>query len=320
MGDYVDRGAFSLEVLFVLFSLKIANPDQVCLLRGDHEMPLMQLSKNGFVRELKKKFQLEWWYFYETLAKLFNFLPCALFINVPHAKDETNAYMQFCHGGLELSGLDHFLSTPASIRFSILHLGFPEENLNIFGKKSNTNFFSSKNIFPIFLKKIEDSTQKKLQQFINLIRQQQLPLNLMNGFMWNDFVETSDTIDYLTGRGFTLNEHATRSLLDLYSNNSNSRIFTMFRGHQHSAGGYGLLWDLIYFKGLVGFWKRSNEVHPNDETFNIRDHGALVYSVLSSPASSLLFSVDSVVEIFIEDHNTWKMKHHVQKVKSSFKA
>ena len=47
-GDFVDRGPHQLECVVLLFSLKVAFPDRVFLIRGNHEFRLQQTEPDGF--------------------------------------------------------------------------------------------------------------------------------------------------------------------------------------------------------------------------------------------------------------------------------
>ena len=77
LGDYVDRGNYSIEVLLVLYSLKITFPNQVFLLRGNHECKIMTILHN-FQRDCIKVYDQE---VYNMFLDSFNNLPIACVIN-----------------------------------------------------------------------------------------------------------------------------------------------------------------------------------------------------------------------------------------------
>lgn len=76
VGDYVDRGSFSTEVFIYLMTLKIAHPNNVFLLRGNHES--MEMTRYfSFKKECAVKYDD---LFYKSSLEAFKALPIAAVI------------------------------------------------------------------------------------------------------------------------------------------------------------------------------------------------------------------------------------------------
>jgi len=78
LGDYVDRGFFSLEVLIFLYALKINSPGSVIMLRGNHESRAMT-EHFTFRSEILTKFGAE--DIYELFIDSFEAMPLAADVN-----------------------------------------------------------------------------------------------------------------------------------------------------------------------------------------------------------------------------------------------
>ena len=76
-GDFVDRGAHGVEVLCVLLLLKLAHPNTITLLRGNHEDSALAAAY-GFLEETRRKYPMNHEPLWECFSSVFASLPlCA---------------------------------------------------------------------------------------------------------------------------------------------------------------------------------------------------------------------------------------------------
>ncbi|ELP93223.1 serine/threonine protein phosphatase 2B catalytic subunit A1, putative [Entamoeba invadens IP1] len=110
LGDYVDRGKYSVETMITLICMKINEPDKVVLLRGNHES-LSMTHIFGFERECVWKYNST---IYNEFIELFKTLPLCVLLSLSLG----NFFL--CHGGIspslqfidQLQQINRFVEVP----------------------------------------------------------------------------------------------------------------------------------------------------------------------------------------------------------------
>ncbi|RLI05781.1 serine/threonine protein phosphatase [Candidatus Bathyarchaeota archaeon] len=92
LGDYGDRGEHSPEVYYIVLWLKTSFPDNVVLLRGNHEGPQDLLAiPHDLPYQFRKKFGADWEKVYQAFINFFDKLPQAAILKPKFL---------FLHGGI----------------------------------------------------------------------------------------------------------------------------------------------------------------------------------------------------------------------------
>jgi len=71
LGDYGDRGVFSAEVYYVVMKLKLLFPEQVVLMRGNHEGPPDLMARpHDLPLQFQRRFGKNWWTAYAAVRRI----------------------------------------------------------------------------------------------------------------------------------------------------------------------------------------------------------------------------------------------------------
>ena len=128
MGDYVDRGQMSIEVMTLLFTLKVKYPTHITLIRGNHESRTTT-SIYGFHTECNTKFADA--RIYHAFMKTFDYLPLGTVIDGAHFSLHGGLSPR-CHTLDQLRILDRFMEIPSEGVFSDIVWSDPDPTVSGF--------------------------------------------------------------------------------------------------------------------------------------------------------------------------------------------
>lgn len=228
LGDYTDRGYYGAEVWYTILRLKLANPDRVYMVRGNHE-DTRQNASSGFLQELQTKFggnknNLS----FLELQRLYNLLPLALYLG-SGSPEKTN-YLLCCHGGLEL-GFDPkplLEDQRTNVCTLILNKSNRLNRACCIAKLSALMQEAIRKAVPEPLLK-----ENKITEPVTVFDKNGQRLANQIGFMWNDFIGNLQSIvRFENGRGWAFGKELTHETLKAHSTPKH-RIKGVFRAHQH---------------------------------------------------------------------------------------
>ncbi len=238
LGDYTDRGRYGVEVLYTLLRLKLANPAQVLLARGNHEDVLL-IARYGFTAEVAGKYGRDW--DLRRTARLFDFLPAVLYLG-----QGTN-WVQCNHGGMEPGyHPGELISAPADgVQFQAL------------GKLEQRRWLAAESAW---LGRQPAETRRALGQALSDFVPETPTTPTVLGFMWNDFSvlasESQFAID--PGRAFVYGSESSRRVL-AQSAVPGGRVRAVFRAHQHSGVLNPLMRRLMASRGVYRHWQDNDQ-------------------------------------------------------------
>jgi hypothetical protein len=272
LGDCVDRGCYGLEVLYILMRLKAANPDNVILIRGNHEdehinrtVPYVRFHDELTQKQFRQK---------NKLYRLYDMLPPVLYIG--SGNEDDRAFIMCCHGGLEI-GLrpTALLTAPDDVCFMAINGLNRQEMIDNLPARMKDSLCSI--VPPHARTNMRINTPTKPVCF---------------GYMWSDFLieDPKELVRCPRHGGWSYGKELTQHLLDRDGGPKHC-IKSILRAHQHQ----GIMQQhIVAHHGYHSMWD------------------GLVYTVLSAPAIKLSppCHYDSMMKITTgATWQDWKFTH-----------
>jgi hypothetical protein len=234
LGDYTDRGAYGVEVLYTLLRLKLANPERVFLLRGNHEDVSLQ-ARYGFFEEGQSKYVGE--FDAARIARAFDFLPVVIYLGTGHS------FIQCNHGGMEPGFSPGALLEAAGA-----------SRLQLIGMLDQRQFLNGN---AEWMKDVQ--SRQTASDSLRDFRPEDPMFPEVLGFMWNDFTVQAGEPSFATdpGRAFVYGARTTAALLRA-SSTTNRQLQAVFRAHQHSSVPNPMMRRLVASGGIFRHWQAAD--------------------------------------------------------------
>lgn len=304
LGDYSDRGYYGAEVIYTLARLKAANPDNVILLRGNHESLQINIqygligdvSHRGTPGELQVKFGLK----KDELSDMagiinafYNLLPSAVYLGAaPETEGDYTDYALLCHGGLEPR--------------------FNPKGLLADKRKVLYQWINDLNIDWLY-----KELSRKLERLRDVGKVDVL------GFRWNDFDMLADSMKFNASRGagYIFGKTITNELFKACSSEKNKyRVTCMLRGHQH---GEEMMDRMKEHHGLYNAWSENQWSGKEGDVVSFKGQTP-VWTLNTSPCSvygqGYGYDYDTYAILKMNGtHDNWQLEpHNIKKLLSDF--
>ncbi len=219
LGDYCDRGVYGTEILELLIALKIENPNQVHLIRGNHENAAMNLTHSQSDTRLQTiVWHTDW---KESLDRFYKTMPLSIYFSLQ--VEGKREYIQCAHGLFEVT------TDPAPLLDNPAPYGY----LHVCKHRSFSDRITA----------IADDDQssmataaRRLQAIVPQVLSESL--SDLTAYNWGDVSPGFSRIGDLGSRHYALGAADIRKYFDLSS--TLHRVSLLIRGHQHR---YSLLQD-----------------------------------------------------------------------------